>query len=86
MITSALGGRLPAGLLAVRVGAKPVILVGAMLLGAGTALQVTPFGYGYLVTGAALGGLGGALWNVVIAPLYAGSADDTGRDARLRGS
>lgn len=70
---------IPAGLLAVRVGAKPVILVGAVLLGTGTALQVTPFGYGYLVAGAALGGLGGALWHVVIAPLYAGSADDTGR-------
>ena len=70
---------IPAGFLAVRVGAKPVILVGAVMLGVGTALQVTPFGYGYLVAGAALGGLGGALWNVVIAPLYAGSADDAGR-------
>lgn len=70
---------IPAGLLALRVGAKPVILGGAVLLGVGTALQVTPFGYGYLVAGAALGGLGGALWNVVIAPLYAGSADDEGR-------
>ena len=70
---------IPAGLVALRVGAKPVILAGAVLLGVGTALQVTPFGYGYLVAGAALGGLGGALWNVVIAPLYAGSADDTGR-------
>ena len=70
---------IPAGLVALRVGAKPVILAGAVLLGVGTALQVTPFGYGYLVAGAALGGLGGALWNVVIAPLYAGSADDAGR-------
>ena len=70
---------IPAGLLAIRVGAKPVILLGAALLGTGAVLQVLPFGLGYLISGAALGGLGGALWGVVIVPMFAASADDASR-------
>ncbi len=70
---------IPAGLLAIRAGAKRLILAGALFLGVGAVLQIVPAGFGYLLAGAALGGIGGVLWSVVLSPLLAASADDAAR-------